>query len=302
MRISPLRNISFKNNNDVKPTEPSDNKKGLSNSAKLALGIGGGMALGAATYFIFRGKPQVKPEIAKPIDKIPEQINQTLSKFKSDIENLSSKTVVKLKNGGTKVQYSTPLKENADTLRDILIFDKSGNLEKRIVSKFDAETKETVHRIFKGDASQIIDKPDEIDREFLVKEITIGNFKPFLADRLERNTVIKHADNTVTQYQDFYRKSKLYERYVYNNYDGELRDTDKVVRYNFAYDNGNLTSVARQDISKDGHQHGVYSNNGFDPFPIYIKKNGEKDFQVLKDIYTFEPLCRFDSKFNPDNL
>lgn len=302
MRISPLRNISFKNNNDVKPTEPSDNKKGLSNSAKLALGIGGGMALGAATYFIFRGKPQVKPEIAKPIDKIPEQINQTLSKFKSDIENLSSKTVVKLKNGGTKVQYSTPLKEDADTLRDILIFDKSGNLEKRIVSKFDAETKETVHRIFKGDASQIIDKPDEIDREFLVKEITIGNFKPFLADRLERNTVIKHADNTVTQYQDFYRKSKLYERYVYNNYDGELRDTDKVVRYNFAYDNGNLTSVARQDISKDGHQHGVYSNNGFDPFPIYIKKNGEKDFQVLKDIYTFEPLCRFDSKFNPDNL
>lgn len=302
MRISPLRNISFKNNNDVKPTEPSDNKKGLSNSAKLALGIGGGMALGAATYFIFRGKPQVKPEIAKPIDKIPEQINQTLSKFKSDIENLSSKTVVKLKNGGTKVQYSTPLKEDADTLRDILIFDKSGNLEKRIVSKFDAETKETVHRIFKGDASQIIDKPDEIDREFLVKEITIGNFKPFLADRLERNTVIKHADNTVTQYQDFYRKSKLYERYVYNNYDGELRDTDKVVRYNFAYDNGNLTSVARQDISKDGHQHGVYSNNGFDPFPIYIKKNGEKDFQVLKDIYTFEPLCQFDSKFNPDNL
>ena len=302
MRISPLRNISFKNNNDVKQTEPSDNKKGLSNSAKLALGIGGGMALGAATYFIFRGKPQVKPEIAKPIDKIPEQINQTLSKFKSDIENLSSKTVVKLKNGGTKVQYSTPLKEDADTLRDILIFDKSGNLEKRIVSKFDAETKETVHRIFKGDASQIIDKPDEIDREFLVKEITIGNFKPFLADRLERNTVIKHADNTVTQYQDFYRKSKLYERYVYNNYDGELRDTDKVVRYNFAYDNGNLTSVARQDISKDGHQHGVYSDKGFDPFPIYIKKNGEKDFQVLKDIYTFEPLCRFDSKFNPDNL
>lgn len=301
MRISPIHNITFKSNNEIKQSKPSDNEKGLNNSAKLALGVSGGAALGVAAYFLFRGKP-VEKNNSQAVKQAEDAITQTLSKVKSDIEDLSSKLVIKLKNGGTKVQFSTPVKEDADALRDILIFDKFGNLEQRVVSKFDAASKETIHSIFKGDACQIIDKPDELDRAFLVKEIKIENFKPFMDDRLERNTIIKHADNTVTQYQDFYRKSKLYERYVYNNYDGELRDTDKVVRYNFAYDNGNLTSVARQDIYKDGHQHGVYSDKGFDPFPIYIKKNGEKDFQVLKDIYTFEPLCRFDSKFNPDNL
>lgn len=301
MRISPIHNITFKSNNEVKQSKPSDNEKGLNNSTKLALGVSGGAALGFAAYFLFKGK-SVEKNNSQAVKQAEDAITQTLSKVKSDIEDLSSKFVLKLKNGGTKVQFSTPVKDDADVLRDILIFDKFGNLEKRVVSKFDAASKETIHSIFKGDACQIIDKPDELDRAFLVKEIKIENFKPFMDDRLERNTIIKHADNTVTQYQDFYRKGKLYERYVYNNYDGELRDTDKVVRYNFAYDNGNLASVARQDIYKDGHQHGIYSDKDFDPFPIFIKKNGEKDFQELKDIYTFEPLCEHDKRFNPDNL
>lgn len=302
MRISPIHNITFKSNNEIKQSKPSDNEKGLNNSAKLALGVSGGAALGFAAYFLFRGKP-VEKNNSQAVKQAEDAITQTLSKVKSDIEDLSSKLVIKLKNGGTKVQFSTPVKEDADALRDIFIFDKFGNLEQRVVSKFDASSKETIHSIFKGDACQIIDKPDELDRAFLVKEIKIENFKPFMDDRFERNTIIKYADNTVTQYQDFYRKGKLYERYVYNNYEGKLSDTDKVTRYNFAYDNnGNFAAAAKQDILKDGHQHGIYSDKGFDPFPIYIKKNGEKDFQELKDIYTFEPLCKHDKRFNPDNL
>lgn len=301
MRISPLRNISFKsNNNNVNKNNSSKEHKGVSNTTKLALGVGGSVLLGFATYFVLRGK--TVEAVSKSAQQIDDGITKTLSGLKSDVEDLSSKFVLKLKNGGTKVQFSTPVKDDADTLRDILIFDKSGNLEKRIVSRFDVATKETVHRVFKGDASQIIDKPDEIDKAFLVKEVTIENFKPFLKDSLERNTTIKHADNTVTQYQDFYRKGKLYERYVYNNYEGELRDTDKVVRYNFAYENDKVAAVARQDIFKDGHQHGIYSDGGFNPFPILIKKTGEKEFSKLDDIYSFEPLCEFDSRFDPENL
>lgn len=55
MRISPIHNITFKSNNEIKQSKPSDNEKGLNNSAKLALGVSGGAALGVAAYFLFRG-------------------------------------------------------------------------------------------------------------------------------------------------------------------------------------------------------------------------------------------------------
>ena len=59
MRITPLNNISFKNNN-IQSKEGKGNQeeksKGLSNSAKLGIGLLGSAALGFATYYIFKGK------------------------------------------------------------------------------------------------------------------------------------------------------------------------------------------------------------------------------------------------------
>uniref|UniRef100_UPI00402788FD hypothetical protein n=1 Tax=Candidatus Stercorousia sp. TaxID=3048886 RepID=UPI00402788FD len=59
MRITPLNNISFKNNN-IQSKESKGNQeeksKGLSNSAKLGIGLLGSAALGFATYYIFKGK------------------------------------------------------------------------------------------------------------------------------------------------------------------------------------------------------------------------------------------------------
>ena len=59
MRILPLNNISFKSNNvQAKESEKSleEKSKGLSNSAKLGIGLLGSAALGVATYYIFKGK------------------------------------------------------------------------------------------------------------------------------------------------------------------------------------------------------------------------------------------------------
>lgn len=310
MRILPLNNISFRNNNisgsnsQLKTSNVKEEEHKIGNLSKLAIGLSGSAALGVATYYMFRGKPSVVSKNTETINnsKVEELILATLSKVKSNVEDLTSKTVLKLKNGGYSVKYSSPVKEDTDALRDIFIFDKSGNLERRVISKFDAKTKEVTHFIYKGDEAQITGLQEDIDKAFLVKEVKIEDFKPFIKERLEQNIYITNKDNTLTQYQDFYRNGKLYERYVYNNHVGELRDTDKVLRYNFAYDNGNFASVAKQDVLKDGHQHGIYKNASFEPFPIWVKNNGDKEFKELKDVYTFESLCEFDSKFNPDNL
>ena len=304
MRISPLNSITFSNNQGVIQSvqEGASDKKKMDNSYKLAIGISSSAAIGLASYFIFRRKPQAavenKPVVINEADNL---INKTLSKLKSDVEDLSSKFVIKLKNGGTKVQYSTPVNDDVDTIRDILIFDKDGNLNRRVVSKFDAKSKTTVHRVFKGDAEHLSEKPDEINRHFLTKEITIENYKPFMRDIIERNFFVRTSDNNQIHYQDFYRKGKLFERTIYKDKLGSNQDTESVVRYNFAYDKGELSAVAKQDLFKDGHQHGIYQNGGFDPFPILVKNKGEKDFKDIK-IYTFEPLCEHDARFNPDNI
>ena len=305
MRVSNIYNISF--TNSTKPNQQkqiqSQEKKGLNNSAKLALGVGGSIALGAATYFIFRKKPDValcNPASSKP--RLNKNIAATLANLKSEIEDLSNRVVTKLKSGKTKVEFIEATGECPIAIRDILLFDKAGNLETRVVSKFDTKTQNAVHYIYKGDASQITEMPEYIDNSFFVKKIEVENFTPIMNDSLMQNITITHADNTQTQYQDFYRKAKIYERCIYNNELGKMSDSDRVIRYNFAYNNGEVVAIAKHDVYRDGQRHGMYSDNGFEPFPIYVRKIDEKEYKALKDIYTFDALCNHDKCFNPKNM
>lgn len=302
MRILPLNNISFKSNNvQAKESEksPEEKSKGLSNSAKLGIGLLGSAALGVATYYIFKGKNL--SGTTKSNINVEQVINNTLSGLKSDIEDLSSKYVQKLKNGGYKVQFSTPVEENKDVLQDVLLFDNAGNLQKRIISKFDATEKSITHKLYKGTPEQIIEKPNDIDPDCLVKEVMVENFEPFIKDSITRNVIIKKNDNTQIQYQEYYRKSKLYERSVYNEVIGN-DSAIEVTRYNYAYENGKYAGEAKQSIYKDGNQHGVYKDGMFNPFPVLVKKRGEKDFSVAGDACTVEALYKFDSRFDPNNL
>lgn len=302
MRIFPLNNISFKSNTvHVKDNQKSSEResKGLSNPSKLGIGLLGSAALGFATYYIFKGKNL--SGVKKQSNSIENSINNTLAGLKSDIEDLSSKYVQKLKNGGYKVQYSTPVLENKDVLQDVLFFDKAGKLHKRVVSKFDAKTNSINHKLYKGEVEQILEKPNEIDTDCLIKEVSVENFKPFINDTLERNIIVHKNDNTQVQYQDYFRKSKLYERSVYNEIVGN-DDAIEVTRYNYAYENGKYAAFAKQSIYKDGNQHGVYKDGMFNPFPVLVKKQGEKDFSVAGDVCTVEALYKFDSRFDPNNL
>lgn len=301
MRISPLNNLSFKNNNvQTKDSikQPEKNSKGMSNSAKLGFGLLGSTALGFATYYIFKGKNL--SGVKKQSNSIENSINNTLAGLKSDIEDLSSKYVQKLKNGGYKVQFSTPVEENKDVLQDVLLFDNAGKLQKRVVSKFDSKTNSTTHKLYKGEVEQIIEKPNDIDSDCLIKEVTVENFEPFIKDSVSRNVIVKRG-NLSTQYQDYFRNGKLYERSVY---DEKLNNPDaiEVTRYNYAYENGKYAGVAKQSLYKDGHQHGVYSNGKFEPFPISIKKVEDKDFSVNNQAYSIESLYELDQRFNPSNL
>lgn len=301
MRILPLNNLSFRSNNlQTKDSikQPEKNSKGISNSAKLGIGLLGSAALGFATYYIFKGKNS--SGALKSSNTIENSINNTLASLKSDIEDLSSKYVQKLKNGGYKVQFSTPVAENKDVLQDVLLFDNTGKLQKRVVSKFDSQTNSTTHRLYKGHAEQIIEKPHDIDSSYLIKEVTVENFEPFIKDSVSRNVIVRRG-NLSTQYQDYFRKGKLYERSVYNE-KLDTPDAIEVTRYNYAYENGKYAGIAKQSLYKDGHQHGVYSNGKFEPFPISIKNLEDKDFSVNNQVYSVESLYEYDKRFNPDNL
>lgn len=462
MRISPFNYLSFRSSSiqtkdSVK--QPEKNSIGISNSAKLGIGLLGSAALGFATYYIFKGKNS--SGAAKTSNSIENSINNTLASLKSDIEDLSSKYVQKLKNGGYKVQFSTPVKENKDVLQDVLLFDNagklqkrivsnlnsksnsttyqlfagdpdliikrpaeidpaclvkevvikksdslsrnitinrnksqvqyndnftdgklngrsvykvnletpgiiefnrsdyvyengkinntlnkslkfksdvehlllnnilksphgafkaqfistmdskdalldtlifnpSGELQKRVVSKFDPQTNSIIHKLYQGEVEQIINKPSSIDNKCLIKEITVENFKPFIKDSVSRNVIVKRG-NLSTQYQDYFRKGKLYERSVYDE-KLDTPDAIEVTRYNYAYKNGKYAGIAKQSLYKDGHQHGIYSNGKFEPFPISIKNLEDKDFSVNNQAYSVESLYEVDKRFNPNNL
>lgn len=102
-------------------------------------------------------------------------------------------------------------------------------------------------------------------------------------------------------YQKFYHNDKVYETNVYDDLLDEYYETPRVTRYNFAYENGSIVGVAKQDLEKDGFQHGIYKDGGFDPFPIMVKMKGEKEFHKV-DAYTADALFELDKRFDPQNM
>ena len=224
--------------------------------------------------------------------------DETSLKFKTDVGNLLLNNVSK-SNGVLKVQFISTV-DSTDALLDTLIFDPSGKLQKRVVSKFDPQENSITHKLYKGDVEQIVEKPNSIDNKYLIKEVTVENFEPFVQDTLARNIIVKR-NNVQNEYQDYFRKGKLYERSVYNE-DLNNRDAIEVTRYNYAYENGNYVATAKQTVCKDGQQHGVYKDGKFESYPVSIKKVEDKEFSVADSAYSVESLYEVDKRFNPDNL
>lgn len=127
----------------------------------------------------------------------------------------------------------------------------------------------------------------------------IGETEPF--EGVEKLIYTDNKDGTGRTYQRFYNKDRLYEYNIYDEILGETPSTKKVTRYNLAYENGRIVGVAKQDVFKDGLQHGEYKDNGFDTFPIMVKMKGDKDFQDAK-VYTSDALFELDERFSPYNL
>lgn len=127
----------------------------------------------------------------------------------------------------------------------------------------------------------------------------IGETKPF--EGIEKLIYTDNKDGTGRTYQHFYHKNKLYECNIYEEITGETPSTKTVTRYNLAYENGKLAGIAKQDIYKDGLQHGEYKDGGFNPFPIMIKMKGDKEFKEA-NIYTADALFDADKRFDPYNL
>ena len=202
-------------------------------------------------------------------------------------------------NGVLKVQFISTV-DSTDALLDTLIFDPSGKLQKRVVSKFDPQENSITHKLYKGDVEQIVVNPNSIDNKYLIKEVTVENFEPFVQDTLARNIIVKR-NNVQNEYQDYFRKGKLYERSVYNE-DLNNKDAIEVTRYNYAYENGNYVATAKQTVCKDGQQHGVYKDGKFESYPVSIKKVEDKEFSVADSAYSVESLYEVDKRFNPDNL
>ena len=239
-----------------------------------------------------------RSEYACENGKISNTLNKSL-KFKSDVEHLLLNNVLKSPNGAFKAQFVSTI-DSKDALLDTLIFNPSGDLQKRVVSKFDPQTNSIIHKLYQGDVEQIINKPNSIDNKCLIKEVTVEDFEPFIQDTLARNIIVKR-ENSQKQYQDYFRKAKLYERSVYDE-DLKKKDAIEVTRYNYAYENGNYIATAKQSVYKNGHQHGVYKDGKFEVFPMYIRKKGEQNFSELKDAYSADSLRDFDSTFDPYNL
>lgn len=289
MRLSRVNHLSYQIKQPVsfaslQIKETKDNKN-------LGLGISSSVALGLATYFMFRTKPIKKNILIK--QKALNSMNDTLSKVQTDIKDLNSKLLFKLANGGVKVQYSTPVANNCNYKRDIFIFDKFGILNKRIISEFDANSKTTTHHTYKGKSSQIIGKPSEIPEEFLVKKVTIGpydNFSAYMPGGKQRFISVALQGNNEKTYMSFYTSGmKLHQLNIYE----EHVLTDNLinhVQYDYAYDkDGKLAGYAKQHIVADGKD-----CTGNLQIKMQDGKKIKSDF--IDDLYKEEP------RFNPKNF
>lgn len=122
---------------------------------------------------------------------------------------------------------------------------------------------------------------------------------PFVG--VEKNISVDYNNGTGRTYQRFYHKDKIYETSIYDELTDDSHDILKLTRYNYAYENGRLVGVAKQDIDKDGHHWGIYHDGRFDPFPIFVKMKGDKEFRQVP-VYTPDALFELDGRFDPYNM
>ncbi len=250
-------------------------------------------------------KPNVPP---LPYDPKITKIENFKPYFDGEYEVINAK----FKNGST-ITYKKVKDE--ETFKDILVFNNEDKLVRRI-TQYKKENGQMWSRVYEGDETKILENPKNFpksiyDSDFLIKEFSGEAKKPLgksdISEGYERLTRVAFPNGTAKTYQGFFNKNKRLHDYTiyYEKFNNNLGCFDRlheaqpeyVVKYNYAYKDGKLFGIAKQDLLRYNNWHGVYSNGGFDPFPMYVDlRNGEgfKEFKGNLDIKYPE--------FNPDNF
>ena len=254
------------------------------------------------------------PDYNKPnVDPLPYNPEITrVEDFKPYFDGEYEVKKADFKNGST----TTYLKKQGEELfKDILVFNKENKLFRRILQYRHTDGR-MWSRVYKGDESKILVNPKKFpksiyDSDFLVKEFSGDAKKPIgqsdISEGYERLTRVAYPNGTSKTHQGFFNKNKKLHDYTiyYEKFNNNLGCFDRlyeaqpeyVVKYNYAYKDGKLYAIAKQDVLKYNNWHGVYQNNGFDPYPQYIDFKDGKGFNEFKgDFYLKYP------EFDPDNF
>lgn len=223
MKISAISNVNFKQST-VQPNEkPKEEKQGLSITAKTLIGAGVVAAGTLAVYFITRNSKAAQKtaekvsenvgaeasKTAEPLQKLNDKIENALKELKSEIQDLSKRTVSKLKNDKTKVVYNST--KDGKELSETLIFDKNNDVTHRIIREFTPETGEEMKIVYKGDKG-ILAKPEEMEggrynSKYFHKQLT-----RYKLEQQGRNDIFYSQTSTLFDnkgnYQDITRKFK----------------------------------------------------------------------------------------------
>lgn len=312
-RILQYQNTTFKSAENKQP----EKKKELSKKEKAVYGAAGITALALAAYFIVKGRKNPKalskpqPDIAKPQNQTAAQKTFNIDDFVPFFEDKTNVTQSNFAKGSI-VTYKKV--EGNETYRDILVFNKENELLRRI-NDYRNTNGQMWSRVYKGDEAKITLNPDNLpkgiyDSEFLVKEFS-GDTKKAMGghdinESYERLTRVAYPNGNAKTHQGFFSKNKLHEYNIYyEKFDNTLGCFDKlhqsqpdyIIKYNYGYKNGKIAGIARQDVLKDNNWHGVYQNNGFDPFPQYLDLKDGKGFKEIKeDLYIRHP------EFDPEKF
>lgn len=275
-------------------SKPENNKgtNSVISGKNIAIGIAGIAAIGIATFAILKGK---KPS-AKAINETAQNIEKAANKADNATESVVTTAINKSKPEIIESAIE-PLEKTHQEAAEIII---------EPLQKTQADTVETVipqQQIIapqKAEAEKVIEKFKVTNTETKTFSQTgIGESEPF--EGVEKLIYVDYQNGKGRTYQQFYHNNKIYEYNVYDEILGENALTNKITRYNIAYENGKFAGVAKQDIYKDGLQHGEYKDNGFDPFPVMVKMKGDKDFHDAQ-VYTSDALFELDKRFSPYNL
>ena len=333
MRINAIQNINYRptfaENNINKPIEGQ--KESKISAKQIGYGIAGLAAIGLATYAIVRkGKktstgniddtangikrkikthknptPEINPEIPENNPKIkPKTPEETLS---NDTNIIKKNPDNELNTGDIKTDSNIDQPKKSDNAENTQIkADNTSESNTDIPSQEENQTNNKIEEI-----KEIVDRRVKTTPEILAPYIKgtveekpfsitgIGETEPFEGVEILKYTMKGNGKGRT--HQQFYHQNKLYQATVYDDSLGEFFDTTKVTRYNFAYENGKIAGIAKQDIVKDGVQHGIYKDGKFEPFPILVKMKGEKDFHQV-EAYSIDSLKEFDKRFDPKNI